>query len=178
MIVHMTRSTVATTPAASGAGTTAVKAGIIADFHAALGGLKCIGSERLMRLGISMTQLHILNLVEGHGEMAMSRLAEMLDVSLSNATGLIDRVVERGFVERFRVPSDRRVVMVRLTPAGRQTLAEVELLREETLRPVLDGLDDEQLAGISLAMAALRQAVVAWMTDPTRGTHTHTQGRD
>lgn len=175
----MTRSIVATSPASAGTGTTAIKAGIIADFKASLGGLKCIGSERLMRLGLSLTQLHILNLVEGHGEMAMSRLAEMLDVSLSNATGLIDRVVERGFVERFRVSSDRRVVMVRLTPAGRQTLAEVEALREETLRPVLDGLGDEQLAGIALAMSALRQAVAARMADPTRGTHTHEpQGRD
>ena len=45
----------------------------------------------------------------------MSRLAEMLDVSLSNATGLIDRMEERGFVERIRVPEDRRVVLVRIT---------------------------------------------------------------
>ena len=44
--------------------------------------------------------------------MPMSRLAEMLDVSLSNATGLIDRMEERGFVERIRVPDDRRVVLV------------------------------------------------------------------
>lgn len=172
MIIHMTRSILASPPASPGLGINATKAGIIADFQASLGGLKCIGSERLMRLGLSVTQLHILNLVEGHGEMAMSRLAEMLDVSLSNATGLIDRVEERGFVERFRVPSDRRVVMVRLTPGGRQALAEVETLREETFRPVLDGLDDDQLAGVALAMAALRQGVEARMTDPAR-THTH-----
>ena len=49
----------------------------------------------------------------------MSRLADMLDVSLSNATGLIDRIEERGFVERIRVPSDRRIVLVRITAAGR-----------------------------------------------------------
>jgi DNA-binding MarR family transcriptional regulator len=172
MMVHMTRSSVASRPAPSGIGLDATKAGIIADFQASMGGLKCIGSERIMRLGLSMTQLHILNLVDGHGEMAMSRLAEMLDVSLSNATGLIDRVEERGFVERFRVPSDRRVVMVRLTPAGRQTLTEVETSREATFRPVLDGLDEAQLAGVALGMSALRRAVEAKMTGAER-THTH-----
>lgn len=177
MIVQMTQSIGSARPPSARIGTTATKAGIIADFHASLGGLKCIGSERLIRIGISLTQLHILNLVEGHGEMAMSRLAEMLDVSLSNATGLIDRVEERGFVERFRVASDRRVVMVRLTPAGRQMLADVEILREEILGPVLDGFDDEQLAGIALAMAALRQAVEARLADPARGTHTHEHQR-
>jgi DNA-binding MarR family transcriptional regulator len=175
----MTRSTVAVRPTHPASGTAATKAGIIADFQASLGGLKCIGSERLMRIGLSLTQLHILNLVEGHGEMPMSRLAEMLDVSLSNATGLIDRVEERGFVERFRVPSDRRVVMVRLTPAGHQTLTEAQILRGEVLNPVLDRIDEKHLAGIAAAMAALRQAVADWIAEPARGAHTHEpQGRN
>jgi len=172
----MTRSTVAPTLDAPGTDSAALKAGIIADFQASLGGLKCIGSERLLRLGISLTQLHILNLVESHGEMAMSRVADMLDVSLSNATGLIDRVEERGFIERIRVPSDRRVVIVRLTSAGRETLAEVELMREEALLPVLDGLDEEQLAGIALAMTAFRQGVAAEV-ETSRSTHTHDHQR-
>ena len=47
----------------------------------------------------------------------MSRLAELLDVSFSNATGIVDRMAERGLVERVRVPDDRRVVLVRI---GRQ----------------------------------------------------------
>ena len=57
------------------------KAAIIDDFRASMGELKCVGSERLVRLGISMAQLHVMHLLEGHGELAMSRLADMLDVS-------------------------------------------------------------------------------------------------
>ena len=45
----------------------------------------------------------------------MSRLADMLDVSDSNASGVVDRLEERGYVERIRVPNDRRVVLVRAT---------------------------------------------------------------
>jgi len=66
--------------------------------------LKCASSERVLRLGISMAQLHILYTLQRTGEMPMSRLAELLNVSLSNATGLIDRIEERGLVERTRVP--------------------------------------------------------------------------
>ena len=80
------------------------KARVVADLRASFGEVKCIGSERLVRLGISMTQLHVLNLLDRHGEMAMSRLADMLDVSMSAATGLIDRIEEHGYVERIRVP--------------------------------------------------------------------------
>jgi len=157
------------------------KAAIIADFRASMGELKCISSERLLREGISMAQLHVLNLVESHGEMAMSRLAEMLDVSLSNATGLIDRIEERGLVERTRVPTDRRMVLVRLTPTGRQMLEEIEVVREQILRRVLDQLDASQLAGVASAMVDLRNAVVATLTGPGSEAHQHAhshQGRD
>lgn len=147
------------------------KAAIIADLRAAFGELKCLGSERLVRLGISMTQLHVMHLLDRHGELAMSHLAEMLDVSLSAATGLVDRVVERGFLERIRVPSDRRVVLVRITDAGRQTLEDVEILRVEIIEQVLDELDEAQLAGVASAMADLRIAVASTLTDPGSGAH-------
>jgi DNA-binding MarR family transcriptional regulator len=160
--------------------TAVAKAGIIADFRAAMTELKCIGSERLVRQGISMTQLHVMNMLERHGEVAMSRLAEMLDVSDSNATGLIDRIEERGFVERIRVPSDRRVVLVRITDRGREVMEEVETLREEMLERMLGRLDEPNLLRVAAAMSDLREAIVTTVADPNSGvSHTHEpQGRD
>ena len=159
---------------------TETKAAIVADFRASIGELKCLGSERLVRLGVSMAQLHVMHLLERHGELAMSRLAETLDVSLSAATGLVDRVEERGFVERIRVPSDRRIVLVRITAAGRQMLEEVEVLRVGIIQQVLDELDEVQLAGVASAMADLRIAVASALTDPGSGAHHihEPQGRD
>ena len=156
------------------------KAAIIDDFRASMGELKCVGSERLVRLGISMAQLHVMHMLEGHGELAMSRLADMLDVSFSAATGLVDRVEERGFVERIRVPEDRRIVLVRITAAGRQMLDDVELARTAMLERVLDRLDETQLIGVASAMADLRGAVTQTITDPTSGAHHSHQphGRD
>jgi len=159
---------------------TETKAAIVADFRASIGELKCLGSERLVRLGVSMAQLHVMHLLERHGELAMSRLAETLDVSLSAATGLIDRVEERGFVERIRVPSDRRIVLVRINAAGRQMLEDVEVLRVGIIQQVLDELDETQLAGVASAMADLRIAVASALTDPGSGAHHihEPQGRD
>ena len=174
----MTRSVNAVSPAPSPR-SGATKAAIIADFRASMAELKCLGSERLLRQGISMTQLHVMHLLDHHGEMPMSRLAEMLDVSLSNGTGIIDRVEERGLVERIRVPSDRRMVMVRLTPAGRQMLDEIETIREQVLRRVLDKLDPAQLTGVATAMADLREAVAATLTGTDAHNHRPTsQERD
>jgi DNA-binding MarR family transcriptional regulator len=154
-------------------------AGVIADLRASVGELKCIGSERLVRQGISMTQLHVLHLLDRHGEMAMSHLADMLDTSLSGATGLVDRIEERGYVERIRVPSDRRVVIARITDVGRQVLADVDTVQSEILERVLGRLDPGQLSRLAAAMSDLRTALDALGTDHAGGAcHTHhPQGR-
>jgi DNA-binding MarR family transcriptional regulator len=134
---------------------------IIADFRAAMSELKCASSQRLLRHGISMAQLHILTSVQRRGEMTMSQLADILDVSLSSATGLVDRIEERGLLERARIAEDRRVVLIRLTPAGVQLLEEVDALTDEILRTVLRRLDRGQLIGVAQAVSDLRAALSA-----------------
>ena len=132
---------------------------IIADFRAAMNQLKCASSERLVRMGISMAQLHILYTLQRSGEMPMSKLADVLQVSLSNATGLIDRIEERGFVERTRVPEDRRVVLITVTDAGRRMLEEVDAVSTELLRSVFARIGRTQIAGVGRAIAELRRAL-------------------
>ena len=124
-----------------------------------MGQLKCAQSERLLRLGVSMAQLHIMFTLQRSGEMTMSHLADVLNVSLSNATGLIDRLEERGYIARDRVATDRRIVLVRVTPAGAQMLSEVDALSDELMRSVLGRLPASQLRGVANAFSALREAV-------------------
>ncbi len=132
---------------------------IIADFRATMTQLKCASSERLLREGVSMAQVHIMYTVQRHGEMTMSQLADVLNVSDSNATGLVDRMEERGFVVRDRVPEDRRVVVVRPTQAGEQLLSELDALSDDIFRAVLGRLDPAQMFGVGQAIADLRAAV-------------------
>ena len=146
----------------------------MAGLRAAFRELRCAGSQRMLKAGVSMAHLHVMTLLDRHGEMTMSRIAELKDVSFSNATGLIDRIEERGLVERVRVPDDRRVVQVRLTEDGVRKLREVELFKEDMLQRVLGRLDDEQLAGVSRAMDDLRVAVDELVReDPTFFLHHH-----
>jgi DNA-binding MarR family transcriptional regulator len=133
---------------------------IIAEFRSAFGELRCVGSARLVRQGVSMGHLHLMTLIERHGEMSMSRLAELLDVSLSNATGIVDRMEERGYVVRVRVPDDRRVVHVQLSEGGRLLLQDAEIFREDLMRQILGRLDDRQLQGVARTLDDLRSAIV------------------
>lgn len=134
---------------------------IVTELQEAIRQMRCGSTERLVRRNLSMTHVHVLWLLEHHGAMPMSRLAELLDVSLSNATGLVDRMEERGLVERSRVPDDRRVVMVRPAAGGRLALEETEIVRREQMRAVLRRLSEPQLTRALAAFRDIRAAIEA-----------------
>jgi DNA-binding MarR family transcriptional regulator len=142
---------------------------VLADLARGVGVLRCAGSQRLVRLGISMTHFHVLTLLRHHEAMPMGRLADVLDASMSNATGIIDRMEERGLVERVRVPDDRRVVLVRPTQAGLDLVDEVELVKSDILVSALGRLDPAQLDRLAVSVADLAAAVEAELaSDPDR----------
>jgi DNA-binding MarR family transcriptional regulator len=134
---------------------------IVAGVHDMIAGFRCAGTGRLVRSGVSMTQMHVMWLLEHHGALPMSRLADLLDVSFSNATGIVDRMEERGLVERVRVPDDRRVVLVRITAKGIGTLEEIEALKQDRLQSILSHLDETQLSRLAAAIDDLRGAVTS-----------------
>jgi DNA-binding MarR family transcriptional regulator len=150
---------------------------IMDEFHGAMRELRCAGTERLVKAGVSMTHLHVMGLLSRHGETSMSRIADLLDVSLSNATGLIDRMAERGLVERVRVPDDRRVVLVRLSDGGQAQLDELEMLRRDLLQKILARMDATQLKRLSQSLTDVHAAVSAVVdtegTDAFGTSHAH-----
>ena len=151
----------------------ALSRSIIAQFRAALRELRCMGGDRMRRAGVSFTHFHIVSLLDRHGEMPMSRLADMLDVSDSNASGVVDRLEERGYIERIRVPNDRRVVLVRATEAGQRMLTEAEVLKDEMVQNVLDRLDASQLERLALAVEDLGAAALTAFPDLAQHDHVH-----
>lgn len=74
----------------------------------------------------------------------MSELSGQLRVSNGNVTGIVDRLVQDGSVERLAVPGDRRAMQVRLTPAGRTTFQEMAKVHEGWIDQMLNGIDAKQ----------------------------------
>jgi DNA-binding MarR family transcriptional regulator len=154
---------------------------IVDGFHDIIGGFRCAGTGRLVKLGVSMTHMHVLWMLQHHGDLPMSRMAELLDVSDSNATGIVDRMEEKGLVERVRVPGDRRVVLVRISTGGAQALDEIEAVKKDRLQAILGHLDGRQLARLAESFDDVRGAIAAEFGPDYLGGHTHhepTQGRD
>src|SRR3984893_16783894 len=74
--------------------------------------------------GLSEGRLHVLfqlAAAPGH-QLPLGELAEQLEVTPRNVTGLIDHLERDGFVERVDDPDDRRSIYARLTAAGGKRL--------------------------------------------------------
>ncbi len=110
---------------------------------------------------ISSTQLHVLFLLVSDGDLTMGGLAEQLDVSLPNVTGIVERMVERGFVERIGADGDRRIVAVRMTDLGRQTVEEIDMIRRSQMAALLERLSADEQGRALRTFTDLRRAAEA-----------------
>jgi DNA-binding MarR family transcriptional regulator len=111
----------------------------------------------LQRLGLTPGHMKLLmQLDEGAGR-AMGSLALSFRCDASTMTWLVDRLEERGLVERRMLSSDRRVKAVALTPLGVETKAE---LMDRLYEPpeALLVLDRGALEGLRGALTKIRSS--------------------
>ena len=97
--------------------------------------------------GLDMTipQIRTLVLLARLGPVRMTDIAIYIGRALSATTTVVDRLVEKGLVDRASDTNDRRLVMCELTDAGRQALERFWRIERGRLQMVADLLDDEEL---------------------------------
>lgn len=124
-------------------------------------------SKRLAReTGLTAPQLAILQAIAELGEVTTGRISADVSLSQATVTVILDRLVERGLVERYRSPEDRRIVHSRLTPAGTQALIAAEpavsarLVREFERMPAEK--QTELVAALEWMVGALGVADEEW----------------
>lgn len=100
---------------------------------------------------LSKQEICALRAVGRSGCSIMSAVAGAIRLSLSSATGLIDRLVEKKLVRRDRSAEDRRIVQVQLTDEGRAVHAAAVENQVRFVRGALKALTaDEQDALLAL----------------------------
>ncbi len=66
----------------------------------------------------------------------INALAERLQLQHHSTVGLVDRLVERGFLVRLRATDDRRHVLIKLTSEGEECLRHLASHHLQELRSV------------------------------------------
>jgi len=113
----------------------------------------------LADFGFTFGDFRALVVMEPDQPMPMGSLAQVWECDASNATWVVDRLEERGLVERRTLPTDRRVKTVALTEVGLKTKAELfaALYRPP---PEFLALDTERLEALRAALGSLPRSMM------------------
>ena len=100
--------------------------------------------------------------------LTMGELSGRLMVSNGNITGLIDRLVSEGLVERANHPEDRRTVRVTLTDKGRSNFRRMTPKHAGWIDSLLAGLSRQDKARLYTLLAKLKAATAEARLDAQR----------
>ncbi|MGB9889709.1 MAG: MarR family winged helix-turn-helix transcriptional regulator [Anaerolineae bacterium] len=128
-----------------------------------MGALRARFARDLACYGLTFPQfLALCSLQHAEGQtLRMGDLAAATHQSAASMTGIVDRLLEGGLVERRRDPEDRRSVVVALTQEGARVLEQVRADRRQTLEQLLRLLSPEDRAQLHAILDKLLEGVEA-----------------
>ncbi len=122
--------------------------------------LKKVFARHLGPLHLKAVEFSILVLVASNENVNQKQLGQALDVSPPNLAVTLDRMVERGWVERVRSTEDRRSQIVVLTKAGQQLVQRAEKIAAT--------MENEALSVLSPAERLLLLELLLKVSQPRR----------
>jgi len=106
-------------------------------------------SKRVARVcGLTIPQVMVLNSIDLLGDVTVKRISDEVSLSQATVTTILNRLEDRGLLERVRNPDDKRIVNARLTPAGRSALAASPPLLHESFIQRFERLSKQEKAKI------------------------------
>lgn len=104
---------------------------------------------------LTPTQLSALATVQRDGPLPVGALAEIEQVGAPTSTKVVDKLEEGGFVTRHPSPTDRRVSLVEITPAGEVLLADLRARKTQWLATRIDELTPDEVRRLADAIDIL-----------------------
>jgi DNA-binding MarR family transcriptional regulator len=101
----------------------------------------------------------LLSVLVFGGPQPVTTLARAEQVSPPAVTKMVDALVAAGLVRRERSATDRRVVLVAATPAGRRLIERGRAARVEAVAALLDGSSAADLAALRRAAEVIARAL-------------------
>lgn len=92
--------------------------------------------QRARARGMTRAQWHILARVERQPGLSQSELAAICEVEPITVARLVDRLQERGLLERRADPHDRRIWRLHNLPPAQPILEEISTYRAELIRDI------------------------------------------
>ncbi len=118
-------------------------------------------SSRLKRLGLSVPQCDVLTTLTEQEGISQQDLAQRLYVTKGNISGLVDRLVAAGLVQRRSIAGDRRSHAIFLTEDGRRVALEGIKTQRDFVAETFGRMPQQQLMEFESMLVAARDLVRA-----------------
>jgi DNA-binding MarR family transcriptional regulator len=126
-------------------------------------------STSWLELNVSMAQLKTLIVLGDEGPLPVGQVGCRMGVTLPTASYQVERLVQKGLVERVQDERDRRRTLVHLTPEANELLRSLRQGRADLMRSWIERMDPGDVAALEQGVSAL--ACVAAAPDRSERDH-------
>lgn len=93
---------------------------------------------------ISVRELHLISFVGKNEKVIMSEIAEFIDVPMSTATGIVDKLVQKSYLKRSHSEFDRRTVQIELDAEGLSAYHQLTDMKQSMACHILNMLTESE----------------------------------
>ena len=95
-------------------------------------------------VSLSMTEVHILEAIVKSASNMMSAVAKYLMITQGTLTVSVSKLEKKGYVERIKDESDRRIVRLRITDKAKDVLSVHDEFHKQMIDKIVNDLDIEE----------------------------------
>ena len=98
----------------------------------------------IKRYDLNLTEFAVLELLYHKGEQPIQIIGKKVLLASSSITYVVDKLEEKGLLERIACPNDRRVIYGRLTEKGQELMKEIFPQHEKAMAQIFSSLSKEE----------------------------------
>ena len=106
---------------------------------------------------LSITEIHTVEAVGLYGSKTMSEIAAELEITMGTLTTAVDKLIKKGYLERSRGDTDRRIVNVSLTKRGKLAYRIHEKFHLDMVRAIMSDFTAEEEEVLLTALSKLNK---------------------
>ncbi|MBI5556331.1 MAG: MarR family transcriptional regulator [Deltaproteobacteria bacterium] len=108
---------------------------------------------------LTLSQMHIIEILGWHKTLRMKELSEKMGVTTGSLTVVVDKLVKKELIERKQHESDRRSLVVELTPKGNTYFLEHNRLHSQLTEEIMLHLTEEENRQLEAILEKINQVI-------------------
>ncbi len=115
--------------------------------------------KSLKKDGLTLSEFGVLELLYHKGTQPVQRIAEKILVTSGTITYIINKLSDKGLVNRKKCTKDKRIFYVELTDAGHEKIDQVFTAHEKFLKSLFANIDEDVKSQLVTQLFGLKESI-------------------